>query len=138
MRTRIAFISEHASPLAICGGVDAGGQNIYVAETSRHLARIGYHVDIFTRREDEHVKDIMTMPGNIRVIHIKAGPCAKIAKEELLQYMPAFRDEMTRFIKEQNIEYKIVHAHFYMSAWVAMELKNKLAIPFVVTFHALG
>ncbi len=31
---RIAMISEHASPLAALGGVDAGGQNAHVAELS--------------------------------------------------------------------------------------------------------
>ena len=28
---RIAMVSEHASPLATLGGVDAGGQNVHVA-----------------------------------------------------------------------------------------------------------
>jgi D-inositol-3-phosphate glycosyltransferase len=28
---RIAMVSEHASPLALLGGVDAGGQNVHVA-----------------------------------------------------------------------------------------------------------
>ena len=28
---RIAMVSEHASPLAALGGVDAGGQNVHVA-----------------------------------------------------------------------------------------------------------
>ena len=28
---RIALVSEHASPLAAIGGVDAGGQNVHVA-----------------------------------------------------------------------------------------------------------
>ena len=27
---RIAMVSEHASPLAVLGGVDAGGQNVHV------------------------------------------------------------------------------------------------------------
>jgi len=38
----IAMINEHASPLALVGGVDAGGQNIHVAHTARHLANLGY------------------------------------------------------------------------------------------------
>src|SRR4051812_49176813 len=45
---RIAFISEHASPLACLGSADAGGQNIYVDELSRHLGERGYQIDIFT------------------------------------------------------------------------------------------
>lgn len=48
--TRIAFLSEHASPLTNLGGADAGGQNVYVDQVSRNLARRGYTVDVFTRR----------------------------------------------------------------------------------------
>jgi len=46
MKKKIAFISEHASPLAILGGVDNGGQNVYVAELSEQLVKKGYEVDI--------------------------------------------------------------------------------------------
>ena len=35
---RIAMVSEHASPLAALGGVDAGGQNVHVARWPRALA----------------------------------------------------------------------------------------------------
>ena len=38
---RIALVSEHASPLAVLGGVDAGGQNVHVAALARALARRG-------------------------------------------------------------------------------------------------
>ena len=49
MIKRIALISEHASPLATLGGVDSGGQNVYVAEVSKQLAKQGILVDVFTR-----------------------------------------------------------------------------------------
>ena len=50
MSARIALVSEHASPLATLGGVDSGGQNVYVAQTARHLAAMGFHVDVFHLR----------------------------------------------------------------------------------------
>src|SRR5438477_6764387 len=53
---RIAFLSEHASPVAILGGADAGGQNVYVDEVSRNLARRGYAVDVFTRCDNPLVQ----------------------------------------------------------------------------------
>ena len=31
MKRRWLWISEHASPLALLGGADGGGQNVYVA-----------------------------------------------------------------------------------------------------------
>ena len=38
---RIAMVSEHASPLAVLGGVDAGGQNVHVAALAAALGRRG-------------------------------------------------------------------------------------------------
>lgn len=135
---RVAFISEHASPLAVLGGIDAGGQNVYVGELARQLAQKGYAVDIFTRRENKDYPRCLRWMQGIRIIHIDAGPPEQIEKERILPYMAAFRDDMLRFIREEKIDYQLMHANFFMSALVAMELKGILHIPYVVTFHALG
>ena len=132
MRKRIAFISEHASPLAVLGGVDAGGQNVYVAELAKYLGKVGYEVDVFTRWEDASLEQVINWRNNVRVVHVKAGPVEYIQKEELLPYMPEFRQNMIRFIEQEAIVYDLVHANFFMSALVAMELKKILDIPYVV------
>ena len=137
MKKKIAFISDHASPLATLGGVDSGGQNVYVAELPKHLTELGYEIDIFTRKESSIDTVINWQPG-IRVIHIKAGPVAIIAKEELLCYMDEFTSNMAQFIAQENICYDLIHANFFMSALVASRLKEKFGIPYTVTFHALG
>ena len=49
---RIAMVSEHASPLAVLGGVDAGGQNVHVAALAGALVRGGDQVVVHTRRDD--------------------------------------------------------------------------------------
>jgi glycosyltransferase involved in cell wall biosynthesis len=138
MKKKIAFISEHASPLATLGGVDSGGQNVYVAETAKHLSRLGYEIDIYTRWEDDSLPKVVRWRNGIRVVHVSAGPVSVIPKEELLQYMPSFRDDMISFMEEEQLSYGLIHANFYMSAFVAAEIKRILNIPFVVTFHALG
>src|SRR4029079_13998301 len=56
-RRRIAMVSEHASPLALLGGVDAGGQNVAVAELSAALAAQGHEVVVYTRRDDTDLLD---------------------------------------------------------------------------------
>ncbi|HEU4551941.1 MAG TPA: glycosyltransferase [Chitinophaga sp.] len=138
MKSRIAFISEHASPLSTIGGVDAGGQNVYVGELARQLAKKGYEIDIFTRREDPQLPQCLQWANGVRIVHVDAGPAQCIPKEQLLPYMGAFRNNMLQFIQQHGIRYKLIHANFFMSAQVAMELKQILHIPFVVTFHALG
>jgi len=79
----IAFISEHASPLATLGGVDTGGQNVYVAQVAKYLVRKGYMVDVFTRWEDTKTPQVIDWLPGIRVIHIKAGPVEIIPKENI-------------------------------------------------------
>lgn len=138
MKKRVAFISEHASPLACLGGVDNGGQNVYVAELSKELAKAGYAVDIFTRKDNVSQPQVVEWVPNVRVIHIKAGPEECIEKEALLPYMHEFADNMIAFINSWQWHYDLMHANFFMSALVASIVKKVLQIPYVVTFHALG
>lgn len=138
MKKAIAFISEHASPLAALGGVDSGGQNVYVGELARNLRARGYQVDVFTRWDNESMPRVVTWIPGVRIVHIEAGPVTTIEKEYLLDHMPEFTKNMVAFINQEGIEYELVHANFWMSALVAADLKKMLQIPFVVTFHALG
>lgn len=138
MNKYIALISEHASPLAALGGVDSGGQNVYVGEVARHLTNHGYHVDVFTRWDNPEYPQVITWIPNVRIVHIEAGPVEVIEKEQLFDYMPRFTERMLLFIKRERIHYELIHANFWMSAMVAADLKQALQIPFVVTFHALG
>jgi len=134
---RIAVISEHASPLATIGGIDAGGQNIYVAKTAEFLARMGHKVDVYTRRDDTALPTVVHLGPRLRVIQVDAGPPEPVAKERLLPYMPAFASFVERHAQRYG-GYDLAHANFFMSGWVARELKRAIGLPYVMTFHALG
>lgn len=137
-RRRIALISDHASPLAAPGSVDCGGQNVYVAQLARELARAGHLVDVFTRRDAPEQRQVVHWLENIRVIHVPAGPPRYVPKEQMLPHMDAFSRWVTRFARRQPAAYDIAHANFFMSGMVAQHLKAVLGLPFVITFHALG
>jgi D-inositol-3-phosphate glycosyltransferase len=135
---RIAFVSEHASPLALLGSADAGGQNVYVDEVSRNLARLGYVVDVFTRRDNASAPEIVQWRPGVRVIHLEAGPPRPRPKDELWPYMPDFRDALLHFMERDEIRYDLFHGNFWMSGWVASEVGRRLGIPVVQIFHAMG
>ena len=137
MLTRIALISDHASPLAAAGGVDSGGQNIYVAQVARQLVALGYHVDVFTRRDSPLLAEVVQCGDGLRVIHVPAGPAEFVRKEDLLPTMQQFAAYMETVCARDGA-YELIHANFFMSGLVALMLKQKLGIPFVITFHALG
>lgn len=135
---RIAFLSEHASPLALRGGVDAGGQNVYVDEVSRNLARLGYAVDVFTRRDNPETAEVVTWAPGVRVVHLRAGPDEFLLKDEMWPYMPEFRDALLGFMRREGVRYDVLHGNFWMSGWVAAQIKRQLGIPAVQIFHAMG
>jgi D-inositol-3-phosphate glycosyltransferase len=134
---RIAFISEHASPLAAAGGVDSGGQNVYVAQVACQLARLGFAVDVFTRRDAPQLPEIVEWRPGVRVVHVPAGPPDFVRKEELLPLMSEFCAYVREFAAREQ-SYHLAHANFFMSGLAALELKRSLGVPFVITFHALG
>jgi D-inositol-3-phosphate glycosyltransferase len=133
---RIAMVSEHASPLAVLGGVDAGGQNVHVAALGAALARRGDTVVVHTRRDDEASPRRVELARGFAVDHVGAGPPAPLPKDELLPHMDAFaRDLREQWAAEPP---DVVHAHFWMSALAALNAARGLGIPVVHTFHALG
>ncbi len=133
---RIALVSEHASPLAAIGGVDAGGQNVHVAELAAGLVRHGHSVAVYTRHDDADLAERVTTSAGYEVVHVPAGPAAPVPKDDLWPHMAAFADHLTEMLKFQQPD--VVHAHFWMSAWASARAARRLHLPFLVTFHALG
>jgi len=136
---RIAMISYHTCPLATLGGKDTGGMNVYVRDLTRQLGRMGVHVDVFTRSQDEHVPHVLHDLGfGNRVVHIPAGPEHPLPKRELATYIPDFVREIEHFAAEKGIQYDLIHAHYWMSGIAAGMLKDAWHVPIVHMFHTLG
>jgi D-inositol-3-phosphate glycosyltransferase len=135
---RVAFLSEHASPVALLGSVDAGGQNVYVDEVSRNLAGLGYLIDIFTRRDAADEPEVIDWAPGARIVNLPAGPARFMPKDDLWALMPEFRDAVLCFMSREGIQYDLIHGNFWMSGWVAAQLKRRLGIPAVQIFHAMG
>ncbi|MFF5980463.1 glycosyltransferase [Streptomyces olindensis] len=133
---RIAMVSEHASPLAALGGVDAGGQNVYVARLSEELARRGHDVTVYTRRDATDLPDRVPLPGGAVVEHVPAGPAAPVPKDDLFPHMPAFGAWLARAWARERPD--VAHAHFWMSGMASRIGAHPHGVPVVQTFHALG
>ncbi len=133
---RIAMVSEHASPLATLGGVDAGGQNVHVADLARALGRLGAEVVVHTRRDDPALARTVDFAPNVVVDHVDAGPAAPLPKDKLLPYMPAFARQLHEAWQSDAPD--VVHSHFWMSGLAAVGAAQPLGIPVAHTYHALG
>jgi len=135
---RIAMVSEHASPLAVLGGVDAGGQNVHVAALATALAARGHEVEVYTRRDDRRLPVRVPLAPGVDVVHVQAGPARTLPKDDLLPWMPAFAATLAQAWADPAQRPDVVHAHFWMSGVAALDAGRRTGIPVVQTFHALG
>ncbi|PPF87837.1 glycosyl transferase [Subtercola sp. Z020] len=135
---RISMVSEHASPLAVLGGVDAGGQNVHVAALSTALAAAGHLVTVYTRRDDPTTPERVPLAPGVEVVNVTAGPPEPIPKDQLLPFMPALAEGLAADWQRSRPE--IVHSHFWMSGVAALDAARRSLrpVPVVHTFHALG
>ncbi len=132
----VAMVSEHASPLAAIGGVDAGGQNVHVAALAQTVARRGAEVVVYTRRSAGGAQPRVPIAQGATVEHVDAGPACPLAKDELWPYMEQFAEGLRDAWRRERPD--VVHAHFWMSGYAALAAAAPLGIPVVQTFHALG
>jgi D-inositol-3-phosphate glycosyltransferase len=134
---RIAMISEHASPLAALGGVDAGGQNSHVAELAAALAGHGHEIRVYTRRDSAHPPEVVPVSERVEVVHVPAGPAEVLPKDELLPFMGSFAEWMAADW-QRRWHPDVAHAHFWMSGLAAVTAGRACDVPVVQTYHALG
>jgi D-inositol-3-phosphate glycosyltransferase len=113
--------------------------NVYVRDLTRQLGRIGVHVDVFTRSQNEHVPHVLHDLGyGNRVVHIPAGPEVPLPKKELASYVTDFVAKIAEFTEQKGIQYDLIHSHYWMSGIAARELKARWNIPVIHMFHTLG
>ena len=133
---RIVLVSEHASPLAVLGGTDAGGQNAHVAELAAGLARRGHEVTVLTRRDDPSLPPTVRMANGVTIDHVTAGPPEPLSKDLLFPFM----DEFAAGLRDRWAASRpdVVHSHFWMSGYASVRAARPLGVPVLHTFHALG
>jgi D-inositol-3-phosphate glycosyltransferase len=137
-RQAIALISEHGDPAAEIGKDAAGGQNVYVRQVGEALAKLGWQVDMFTRKSSPEDAAIVQHTPYCRTIRLKAGPECYIPRDELFQYMPEFVNAFQKFQQQEGTNYPLAHTNYWMSGWVGLELKRRQNIQLVHTYHSLG
>ncbi|GGT82958.1 glycosyltransferase [Streptomyces coeruleorubidus] len=132
----IALVSEHASPLAALGGVDAGGQNVHVACLAGALADRGHRVTVYTRRDAPDLPCRVELRDGVEVHHVPAGPAEPLPKDELLPYMGEFGRYLARGWRTRAPD--LVHSHYWMSGLAALRASRAHGLPLLHTYHALG
>ena len=135
--TRVAMISVHTSPLAQPGTGDAGGLNVYVAETARELARRGIDVEIFTRATAADPGSSSSPRGTGRE---RPGRSLRgSGQNDLPGQLCAFAAGVMRAqAARPEGWYDLVHSHYWLSGQVGWVAADRWQIPLVHTMHTMA
>ena len=119
------------------GKPDTGGQVVFVLELAKRFARLGYKVDLVTRRFDKQPEMDRINP-NLRVWRIPFGGKGFLRKEDMHGLL---RDFVTNFMaeaKRRGLRYDVVNSHYWDAGWAGQRIAEELRIPHIHTPHSLG
>ncbi len=142
---KLAVLSMHTSPLAQPGTGDGGGMNVYVRELSSALARGGVACDVYTRRWAPQLPDVIAVEPGFTLHHVAAGPPAAVAKETLQDHVEEFTESVIERMTHparalsgaSEAPADAIHANYWLSGLSGHDIKHRLALPLVSTFHTL-
>ena len=138
MSLRVAILSVHTCPLAVLGGKETGGMNVYVRELARELGRMGVRADVFTRSQNPTIPRVVTITEGVRVVHLTAGPEAPMPRERIRDHLDEFVEGVEAFRIAGGFDYDLIHAHYWLSGAVGLVLRDRWSVPLVQMFHTLG
>ena len=120
------------------GKEEAGGQNVYVKNIGEELARLGWKVDMFTRKVSPDQETIVQHAPNCRTVRLEAGPVKFIPRDVLFQYAPDFLQNFLDFQLKNNFLYPVIHSNYWISGWVGLQLRKIQGSKQLHTYHSLG
>lgn len=135
-RQSIALISEHGDPAAEIGREEAGGQNVYVRQVGEALSRLGWQVDMFTRKTNPNDPAIVQHNPHCRTIRLVAGAEEFVPRDRLFEFMPTFVEAFQQYQSKHH--YPLIHTNYWMSAWVGLEVQKTHNVELIHTYHSLG
>ena len=138
MALNIAMLSIHSSPIGKLGTQDTGGMSVYVRELAKELGHRGHCIDIFTRNKAGQPEQVVRLYDNVRLIHLSGGIQSRVSKAALYAYLPRFFLDLESFKTRQNIDYDILHSHYWLSGVLGTMAQSAWNIHHLLTYHTIG
>ena len=139
MKSRIATLMVHTSPLEQAGVGDAGGMNVYVIENSIKMANAGVEVDIFTRTDKTGLTEAVKISNGVTLHHLEAGPLGLLSKEELPSQIGALTSAFMEHQRGKPVDYyDIIHSHYWISGQLGWMISERTGVPLIHTMHTMA
>src|SRR5215831_17216289 len=110
----VAVISVHTSPLAPLGTGENGGMNLAIRRVCEGLSARGYPTDVFVRREDRSSPDEELIAPMSRLVRLRVGPSAPVAKGDVRALCDDFATAVLEHAASEQRWYRLIHAHYWL------------------------
>ncbi len=136
---RILMVSTHGYVAAHpeLGKPDTGGQVVYVLKLSECLARLGYRVDVFTRRFEDQPQ-VEALSDRVRVVRVPCGGREFIPKETMCDAIPEWIENAYDYITARKLNYAFINSHYWDAGLAGDGLSKRLHVPHLHTPHSIG
>ncbi len=119
------------------GKPDTGGQVVFVLELAKRFSRLGYKVDVVTRKFDRQAR-VENINDSLRIWRIPFGGKNFIRKEDMHDNIGDFITNFLSAVRSQGIRYDVVNSHYWDAGWAGQKIAEELRIPHIHTPHSLG
>ena len=134
----VAVIAAHSCPYSEVGGAENGGMSVYIRSVTERLASQGVRSVIFTRKEYAAAPRDLDVPPGCHLVHISAGPEVQLDKSGLFYHLPDLYRGIVTWARDNEVEFDLVHSHYWLSGWVGRRLSQAWGVPWVHMAHTLG
>jgi mannosylfructose-phosphate synthase len=119
------------------GARDTGGQVVYVLETAKKMAQLGYEVDVWTRRF-EGQPECESLGPHARILRARCGGDDFIPKEYLYRHLDEWTENAQQLVRREGLQYFFVNSHYWDGGLAGEKLAASGAVPHLHTPHSLG
>ena len=132
------MLSIHSNPIGDLGTNDTGGMSVYIRELARELGKRGHRIDIYTCLRDSRDRPVIDLSKNVRLIHLGIPNNGNLSRLALYPYLPDFFKSMENFRSHADIEYDLIHSHYWLSGRLGNMAQKLWNRPHFVMLHTLG
>jgi glycosyltransferase involved in cell wall biosynthesis len=123
-RQPIALLSIAKDPAVEKRSVDADQAICSISSLAEALTKLGWHVDIFTRKTQPNQPKLVQHSPYCRTVYLEAGPPQPLDSDQLLEYLPQLVKDFQTFQTEEGTNYPLVHTCDWISGRVGLRLKE--------------
>jgi len=128
---RVAMLSLHTSPMQLPGSGDAGGMNVYIQNLAFALGALGHEVHMITRTAAE--SQSLQVGEGVWMHDVQVAANQALSKEQLPEIIDPAVLAVSAHLR--GMKFDIVHAHYWLSGMVGLQLADLWAVPLLISMH---